>query len=158
MEQAGEVPVEVPVIELVAPMPGFPGLSHYALVQLDDSGVLCALRSLDDPEVRFLVLPAAFFDGYSIEVDDDTVEALGVEAASDVLALVVVNAGQAAGGATANLLAPVVINTRTHRGVQVVLDQDLPVRAPLPLASYPGRSVLAALDRLRQRRHRVIGG
>ena len=131
MEQAGEVPV----IELVAPMPGFPELSQFALVRLDEAGVLCALRSLDDPDVRFLVLPAAFFDDYSIDVDDDTVEALGVADVSDVLALVVVNAGQAPGGATANLLAPVIINTRTNRGIQVVLDRDLPVRAPLPLAS-----------------------
>ena len=33
---------EIPVIELVQPMPGFPDHARFALVQLDDDGVLCA--------------------------------------------------------------------------------------------------------------------
>lgn len=130
MDQSGEIPV----IELVSPMPGFPHLRSFALVQLDESSLLGALRSLEEPDVRFLVLPAAFFQGYTLDIDDETVSALGLESAEDVLALVVVNAGDTAGAATANLLAPVIVNTRTHRGAQVVLDQDLPVRAPLTLA------------------------
>lgn len=126
---------EIPVIELVAPMPGFPASTHFALVQLDDRGILCALRSLEEPDVRFLVLPAAFFDGYSVEVDDDTVEALGITRAEDVLALVVVNAGESAVAATANLLAPILVNTASQKAAQVILHEDLPVRAPLQLAS-----------------------
>ena len=40
---------EFPAIELVQPMPGFPGHRRFALVQIDRDGVLCQLRSLDDP-------------------------------------------------------------------------------------------------------------
>ena len=123
--------VDVPVIELVTPMPGFPELTRYALVQLDDAGVLGALRSLEGPDVRFLVLPAAYFAGYEVEIDDETVAALELASAGEALALVVVNPGATAGAATANLLAPVLLNTRTSRGMQVVLDEALPVRAPL---------------------------
>ncbi len=123
---------EIPVIEMVEPLPGFPDRSRFALVRLDDSGVLSSLRSLDDPSLRFLVAPPqVFFPDYAPEIDDATVTALGIERAEDVLLLVVVNPGDAAGAATANLLAPVLVNVATLKGGQVVLDQDLPIRAPL---------------------------
>jgi len=123
---------EMPVIEMVEPMPGFPDLNRFALVRLDEGGVLSSLRSLEDPELRFLVVPPqVFFPDYAPEIDDATVAALGIEQAEDVLLLVVVNPGDAAGAATANLLAPVLVNVATLRGGQVVLDEDLPIRAPL---------------------------
>lgn len=127
---------DLPVIELVQPMPGFPGLSRFALVQLDDDGALCALRSLEDPELRFLVMPPAmFFPDYAPEVDDTTVAALGIEAAEDVLVLVVVNAGATLVDTTANLAAPVLINMVTRQAQQVVLDDpDLSVSVPLVAA------------------------
>ncbi len=129
---------DVPVIELVEPVPGFPEHRHFALVQLDDDGVLCALRSLDTPAdaagepLRFLVVPpGAFFPDYVAEIGDETVAALGIEDASQVVVLVIVNPGAGLDDATANLLAPVVVNTANRRAVQVILDADLPVRAPL---------------------------
>jgi flagellar assembly factor FliW len=123
---------EIPVIEMVEPMPGFPDRTRFALVRLDDDGVLFALRSVDDPSLRFLVVPPhPFFPDYSPMIDDATVASLGIATAADVLTLVVVNPGDSASGATANLLAPVLVNTVTRQGGQVVLTDDLPVRAPL---------------------------
>jgi flagellar assembly factor FliW len=122
---------EIPVLTMVEPMAGFPELSRFALVRLDDEGILCALRSVEDPDLRFLVVPPhLFFPDYAPEISDETVAALGIESAEEVLTLVVVNPGDG-GGATANLLAPVIVNTRTRHAGQVVLDEELPVRAPL---------------------------
>ena len=123
---------DIPVIEMVAPMPGFPDHQRFALVQLDEAGVLCSLQSVQDPALRFLVVPpAAFFPDYTPVIDDATVAALGIESADDAIVLLVVNPGDDAGAATANLLAPVVVNLATRQGGQVVLDEDLPIRAPL---------------------------
>jgi flagellar assembly factor FliW len=123
---------EIPVIDMVEPMPGFPGASRFALVRLDDEGVLCALRSVDEPALRFLVVPPQlFFPDYAPVVDDATVAALGIDSSDDVVVLAVVNAGDSPADATVNLLAPVLVNTVTRQGVQVVLTDDLPVRAPL---------------------------
>ena len=123
---------EIPVIEMVEPMLGFPDRTRFALVQLDESGVLCALRSVDDPSLRFLVVPPnVFFPDYAPVVDDASVATLGIASADDVLVLVVVNPGDSAAAATANLLAPVLVNTVTRQGGQVVLTDELPVRAPL---------------------------
>jgi flagellar assembly factor FliW len=124
---------DLPVIELVRPMPGFPEHRRFALVQLDDDGVLCSLTSIDEPDLRFLVVPPVrFFPDYAPEVDDDVVAELDLASADDVLLLVVLTAGDSLAGTTANLAAPVLVNTTTRRGGQIVLDRPgLPVAAPL---------------------------
>lgn len=128
-----EVPGETPGIELVDPMPGFPGARRFALVELAPGGALFALRSLDDPALRFLVVPPLpLFPGYAPEVDDEVADRLGLATADDALVLLVVTPGERAADATANLLAPVVVNRHTRAAAQVVLaDASLPVRAPL---------------------------
>lgn len=124
---------DIPVIELVQPMPGFPDRSQFALVQLDDDGVLCQLRSLEDPNLRFLVVsPVSFFPDYSPVVDEDTVADLGIESVEDVLVLLVLTAGASLSDTTANLAAPVLVNTTTRRAQQVILDDpQLSVATPL---------------------------
>jgi flagellar assembly factor FliW len=128
---------EIPVIELAWPMPGFPDLTRFALVQVDEDGTLCALRSLEDPEVRFLVVPpATFFPDYAPEVDDETVAALEITDVADVLMLVVLTAGTSLEDTTANLVAPVLVNTATRRAAQVVLsDATLSISTPLHVAA-----------------------
>lgn len=126
---------DVPVIEMVQPVPGFPEHRRFALVQLDEDGVLCALRSLDDPALRFLVVPPFdFWPDYTPVIGDDVVADLGIDTVDDVLVLVVLTAGATLAETTANLLAPVVLNTATRRAAQVILDDpSLPVAAPLPV-------------------------
>ena len=124
---------EIPVIELVQPMPGFPELTRFTLVQLDEDGVLCALRSLDDPDLRFLVVsPMPFFPDYAPVVEDEAVTDLGITDVEDVLVLLVLTAGDSLTSTTANLLAPVLVNTATRRAMQVILDDpDLAIATPL---------------------------
>lgn len=124
---------DLPVIELVHPLPGFPEHRRFALVQLDEDGVLCDLRSLDDPDLRFLVAsPVPFFPDYAPVVGDDVVAELEIEDASDVLVLLVLTAGTSLADSTANLRAPVLVNTTTRRAAQVILDDSsLSVAEPL---------------------------
>jgi flagellar assembly factor FliW len=124
---------DFPVIDLVHPLPGFPDQRQFALVQLDEGGMLCQLRSLDDPDLRFLVMPPmAFFPDYAPEVGDDVVADLQITSADDVIVLLVLNAGDSLDTTTANLMAPVLLNTATLRASQVILDDpDLSIAAPL---------------------------
>lgn len=125
--------IELPVIDLVHPLPGFPGQRQFALVQLDEDGLLCQLRSLEDPDLRFLVMPPMpFFPDYAPEVGDDVVADLQIDSADDVIVLLVLNAGESLSSTTANLMAPVLINTATLRASQVILDDpSLSIAAPL---------------------------
>ena len=81
----------VPVIDLVHPMPGFPDDRHFALVDLDGSGGLCSMRSLEHPDLRFLVAPPGlFFPDYAPEINDQTVAELDIDSADEVMVLVVI--------------------------------------------------------------------
>ncbi len=126
--------LDVPEITFVRPIPGFTDLKKFVLVRLDDmQAAISELRSLERPEVRFVVAaPSMFFTDYSIELDDDDCDHLGLHDAEDALVLTVLTVGEDAAHSTANLLAPVVINTRTRDAAQVILSgSDWPVRASL---------------------------
>ncbi|WP_432978652.1 flagellar assembly protein FliW [Dactylosporangium sp. CA-233914] len=127
----------LPVIDFVAPIPGFPDDRRFVLVRLDDAGVLYSLTSVDTAGLRFLVVPPTqFFPDYEADIDDETLAALGVTDASDLLVLLVVTAGESgAGDATANLMAPIVLDQSSRRAVQLVLSHSgLPVRQKLMVA------------------------
>lgn len=127
--------MDIPVIELAHPMPGFPDDARFALVRLDDDGVLHGFRSLDSEDLQFVVVPPApFFPDYTPELGDEVVTELGIvpEAAGEVLVLLVVRAGASLADTTVNLRAPLVVNPATRRASQVILeDADLPLAAPL---------------------------
>jgi flagellar assembly factor FliW len=139
-QEDGPVSTDIPVLEMVQPMVGFPGYRRFALARLDEAGVICDLRSLEDPELSFVVVPPSmFFEGYHPEISDEVARELGVQSEDDLVTLVVVTLGEGPADATANLLAPVLINHHTRRAAQVLLDDStLPLRAPLtPSAHAP---------------------
>ena len=125
--------VALPVIDFVAPMPGFPGERRFLLVRLDDTGVLYALTSIETPGLRFLVVPPApFFPDYAPEIDDETLSALAVDDPANLLVLLVVTTGESTDDVTVNLMAPIVLDRETRRAVQLVLPKsDLPIRERL---------------------------
>jgi flagellar assembly factor FliW len=123
----------VPEIALVRPLPGFPELTRFVLVRLGDAdeATMYELRSIEQPEVRFLVaVPTAFFPDYSFELDEAACAELGLTEPEEALVLALLTIGDDAASTTANLLAPVVINARTRTAAQVILSgTDWPVRA-----------------------------
>ena len=116
---------------------GFPDAHRFLLVQIDeDTSDVFELRSLDEPGLGFVtVAPGSFFPDYAPELDDATAGRLGLHEAGDVLLLAVVTLGESGADATANLLAPVVVNQHTAHACQAVLsEQSWPLRAPLSAA------------------------
>ncbi len=151
----------LPELVFVRPLPGFAQLTRFALVRMDHaadaadvddlpdgaldgvspdgdvpgspdpSGLLFELRSLQAPDVRFLVAaPAAFFPDYVIDLDETACADLGLLDAEDALVLVVLSTDADTESTTANLLAPVVVNARNRSAAQIILSgTDWPVRA-----------------------------
>lgn len=121
------------VLHLIEPLAGFADHRAFALVRLDEEGTICELRATDRPGLSFLVVPPhRFFPDYAPLLDEATTSALEIEQAEDVLLLVLVNPGATLAETTANLKAPVLVNHRTRRAAQVVLDDpSLPLRAHL---------------------------
>ncbi len=82
------------------------------------------MQCVERPELAFLVVgPHEFFADYEVYLGDDTAKEMALQKPEEaaVLALVSIQEGKAV---TANLVGPVVVNTRTRRGKQIVLDND----------------------------------
>lgn len=122
----------LPVAHFAEGLVGFPDAHEYALLG-GEGGVFEMLPTDDDAGPGFVVAAAAVhFPAYHPVLDDATAQRLGLDDADDALVLAIVTVGADVNVAYANLLAPVVVNTRTGVAEQVVLSgQDFPLRAPL---------------------------
>jgi flagellar assembly factor FliW len=108
---------------------------RFALVPTEHSA-LYWLQSLEEHALTFLVAdPFRFFPGYEAELSDADQAHLGSPAAAEALVLAIVTLPpDPASSATANLRAPVVLNTARRVGRQIMLAQDrLRVAEPLTL-------------------------
>jgi len=121
--------LNMPIIDMAVPMPGFPAHRQFVLVRLNDNGLLYAFTSVDDPNLRFLVAPPEpFFPDYAPEIENDVFAALNTKDPDRLLVMVVITAGVQE--TTANLLAPIIVDRDSRRAMQVVLTgSDMPVRA-----------------------------
>jgi flagellar assembly factor FliW len=126
--------VQVQVLSLAEPLPGFPGLRDFALVPADSAGLLFWLQSVAPDGPRFLAVPAApFFPDYAPALPRAACAELGIDdaASGDLYCLITVPDGDVT-AATANLRAPLVVNPTTHRARQIVLTDGVhPIREPL---------------------------
>jgi len=122
------------VLGLVDPLPGFPGHRDYVLVGADPDGLLFWLQSIAPDGPRFLAVPpAVYFPDYDPVLPGTVCAELGLEDPADaqLYCLLTVPHGDV-GAATANLRAPVVVNSVAGRARQVVLaDGAHPIRRPL---------------------------
>lgn len=101
---------------------GFTGPAGFALLPSGESASFYWLQSTDDPEVAFLVVdPGLFFKDYQVQIREETQADLELADAKDGQCLVICN--RAGDWLTGNLLGPLVINSRTRVGQQVVLTE-----------------------------------
>ncbi len=116
----------VPSITFPDGLVGFAGPQRFVLVRWGgDDSPFSTLRSVDDEELAFLVVPpAAFFPDYELDLDDETAERVALTSSDDALVLAIVNVADDPKDATANLLGPLVVNLRTLEGVQAVLTPE----------------------------------
>ncbi len=124
--EVADADVDVPQITFRGGLPGFPERERFALVTWGGEGsAFSLLRSLEDPDLSFVVVPPAlFFPDYEPEISDDAAAEIGAETAEDVMLLVIVTVRKPVAESTANLLGPLVINVHDLRGAQAVLDPD----------------------------------
>lgn len=129
----GPTDVQGRIVAFVQPVLGFPEDKEFLLAAVDSKGLVFTLRSLQHPDLRFVVVPPGhFFPDYQPKIQLDDVTDLGVEDDQEVQVLAIVSVDRSLADATANLMAPIVMSMDTGRAKQVVLpDGDLPMNARL---------------------------
>ncbi len=111
------------VLNFPAGIIGFPREHAFALIPHVGSTFLAWLQSVTKPELAFPVVSAHYFlDTYPDIPVGPAAHAAGVPGAEDDYAVLVVLCAPIGQPATVNLLAPIVVNTETRTGAQVILD------------------------------------
>ncbi len=125
----GALSVDDERVVTVDALMGFPDAQRFTLVAVPDNEDFFWLQSLDDGSLAFLAaVPWSYFPHYAPEIGDEDERALGLHDDTDATVLCLLSIDREAGRVTANLMAPVVINTQTRRARQIVLyDQGWPV-------------------------------
>lgn len=115
----GDGPV---VLSFATGLPGFPAARSFALETLGPQlEPFARLRCLELPGVAFTVMPpGVLFPDYSVVVDEESVERLGIESADDAVVLAIVTLSVPPEPPKVNLLGPIVVNRRTLDAAQVV--------------------------------------
>jgi flagellar assembly factor FliW len=150
--------IEVPeAIRLEFPqgMIGFPEATEYVLLKQRPDSVFMWLHSTTDPQLAFpVVLPWAFYWEYEVKLGDEDLEAIGVENASQISIMCVVNVGNDVRRGTINLFSPIVINNETRLAKQVINTADgystrdslfREASQPTPVAMHEDESINVAV-------------
>lgn len=128
-------------IEFRSAIYGFEQAKHFALLS-DDSigGVFLWLQSVEYPEVRFILVdPNVVTTPYMPQLAQQTRELLEFQEEDTPVFFAIAVIPEEFAKTTVNLKSPIVINSRTKRAAQVILDEDYPIRALL-LQSEEGKT------------------
>ncbi|MGB8796529.1 MAG: flagellar assembly protein FliW [Candidatus Aquilonibacter sp.] len=125
------------VLEFPWGLPGFPDLHRWLPLNLDSHPTFVWLQSLDDPTVALpAVDPWMVFEHYDPKLPAYAFTSLEIREASEFATLCVIVVTPNAEEMTINLMAPVIINLRTRKGRQIMLDSsNYSPREPLPRKS-----------------------
>lgn len=114
------------IVEFPAGLAGFESLRRFSLFYPEGGdGNYFILQSVEDPAVAFhLADPGRFGLGYEIELSDGEAALIELEDPLDaVVAVMLIKEEGAPGSLRASQNAPLIINTRSRRGLQFVLDR-----------------------------------
>ena len=128
------------VIEFPWGLPGFNDLRRFLALSLPDQPNFIWLQSLEEPKTA---LPAAdpwqIFGDYDPRLPAYATETLELQSAEDFTILCVVVVTKDAEEMTMNLMAPIVVNLKTRRARQAMLESSgYSVRAAIPRKSIEG--------------------
>jgi len=125
--------VEAPESEILTfdnGMPGFENEKKFILLSIEGNEVYQILQSINSKEVGFVTTnPYLFISDYSFDLNESTVEALNIASEEDIIVLTIVTVKEPFNASTVNLKAPVIINTKSKKAKQCILEKsDYPIR------------------------------
>lgn len=112
------------ILTMPSGMPGFPGMNRFTILDHEELQPFHTLQSIDDPDLTFIIMdPFIFMPDYTIDVEP-TLKEMGWDDVTedDLVVFTIINASSNdPKEITANLLGPLLINTKINEAVQMVL-------------------------------------
>ena len=123
----GEIEVdESKIVHFENGIPAFDDEHEFIILPYEEDSPYYFMQSLKSPDLAFLLtIPFLFFNDYSFELDDDTVKELDIKDPEKVFyySMVTIPNGSIR-YMTANLVAPIVLNSENMQAKQVVLEKS----------------------------------
>ena len=119
--------------ELPERHPGFEDEKKFALLPVEGNDMFQVLQSTTTADIAFIVAnPYTLVEDYSFEVDEPTIELLGIEKEEDIFVLAVLSLKEPFESSTINLQAPLIFQKNTKKAKQMILnDNTFSLRHPI---------------------------
>lgn len=110
------------IIDFPEGIPGFKELKKYIIIE-DPESTFCYLQSIENEGICFIIIdPFLLCKDYTIDIKDQYIEALGGGNEEKVGVYVIATIVGPLEEATVNLVAPIIIQNETKKGMQVILE------------------------------------
>ena len=126
------------IITLDKGIVGFPDLKKFTIIYDNEDEAkegktsMMWFQSLDEPQFAMpVVVPGDIVPDYNPTVNDELLEPLGELNEDNLYVLVTMKVPTEIEKMTINLKAPIIINTDTLRGGQIIVEDDVDVRFPV---------------------------
>ncbi|MBC8015443.1 MAG: flagellar assembly protein FliW [Sporomusaceae bacterium] len=121
----GELEIlEEMIIEFSQGLPGFSTEKSFAFLPYQLESPFAFLQSVNEPNLTFMVVePFTFFKDYVFEIDDEIAKGAGISNDNIPQIFNIVSVRDKVEEMTANLLAPIIINWRDRKGMQLILEK-----------------------------------
>ncbi|MDA3847841.1 MAG: flagellar assembly protein FliW [Vallitaleaceae bacterium] len=107
---------------------GFEELRQYVILYDNEDNEMqafCWLQSVDDSDICLpMVNPVSWFPTYSPEIDDKLILRIGKLEETDLSVFSVIVVPGKFEDITANLKAPIIVNNKTLKGIQVIVEGE----------------------------------
>ncbi|MDQ0231455.1 flagellar assembly protein FliW [Metabacillus malikii] len=104
-------------------IPGFLDEKSFVLLPLDDESPFTILQSTITAELGFIIVnPFIFFPTYEFELSDNEKQLLNLTSEKDVNVFTILNIKDPFQQSTANLQAPIILNTKNNKAKQIILN------------------------------------
>ncbi|SDT85720.1 flagellar assembly protein FliW [Desulfobacula phenolica] len=125
----GEIKIDAgKIISMPEGLPGFPGFERFVLFEDPHSAPFCWFQSLEEPNLALVMMnPFVFKPDYEIDLKEFVASRGWKDTnAEDLLVYVVINIfkGEKNKRITANLIGPIIINSKNNQAIQVVISDS----------------------------------
>ncbi|AKL93772.1 flagellar assembly factor FliW [Clostridium aceticum] len=123
----GEIEIdENKILDFFDGIPGFENLTKFFIIQNPEEGVPFQwLQSVEDTDLAFVIVnPFIFRPDYDFEIPKNIVEKLEIQSREEVQVFTIVIVPEDIKKITANLRAPIIINTKNNKAKQIVVDDE----------------------------------
>ena len=124
------------IVTMEKGMIGFPELKHFALIfdeeKEEKDRTIMWFQSMDDGDIAFPVMePHKALEDYQPKINLEVASVLGDFRDEDIYTLVTVTVPRDIEKLTCNLQAPILVNTKNNKAVQVIVENDYPIKYSL---------------------------